>query len=401
MDVCPAIETRRVIMAQPLKSDEIMEILKVLLNGDDNYKLSYDEQRLKNIVDNSFELYVSGEEKSGSRDMRDNLTGLYNRKYFNITLEKVQQEDIINFGFVMADLNGLSLINNTFGHVKGDDMIIEAAELLKSVCSDKCEIIRMGGGEFAIFLRDCKQEELDNICNSIKSECAKTSDRIIPLSISSGTSLRKDTNHSIRVLYRQAEGSMYSNKSLDTRSIHNQVMVSLTETLIARNVETIEHMKRVQELADGLGKKMGLSTADMDKLRLLALMHDIGEIAIPDTIIQKPAGLDDDEWMVMRTHCEVGCRIAMTSNELSLIANEICCHHERWDGKGYPYGYKEEQIPLLSRIISVVDTYDALTHHKIYKDAVSEEHAVSELKKASGTQLDPHIVKVFLEQVLQ
>ena len=330
-------------------------------------------------------------------NMRDNLTGLYDRTFFNAELERVRQEDIVNFGFIMADLNGLKLINNTFGHQKGDEMIVEAAQILKDICGEKGEVIRIGGGEFAIFVYDCKQEDLERLCADIKNACSKYSDRIIPLSISCGISLRQEVGHSVRVLYRQAEGSMYSSKLLENNSAQNQVMTSLTEMLRARSPDIAEHAKRVVIIAAIMGKKLELTSAEYDKLLLLALMHDIGVIAIPDNIMHKPMSLDEEEWRVMRTHCEVGCRIAMASNELSFIANEICCHHERWDGAGYPYGYEGEQIPLLSRIINVVDSFEALTNERVYKDAVKRGEAYAELKKTAGAQHDPGIVKIFME----
>jgi len=327
----------------------------------------------------------------------DQLTRLYNRLYFNEIFDEVQQDDIVGFGFVLADLNGLKLVNNTFGHRHGDEMILEAANLLKSVCSKKNEVVRMGGGEFAICVYDCEMKDLDETCEKIRAECRKFADRIIPLSISCGAALRKDITMSVRVLYRQAEGSMYRNKLLDNSSVHNQLMTSLSEMHRARNIEVAGRSDKVIKIAAAIGKKMELPSAEYDRLLLLALMHDIGEIAIPDNVIKKPDRLSEDEWMVMRTHCEVGCRIAMTSNELSFIANEIFCHHERWDGKGYPYGYKGEEIPLLSRITGVADTYSAITNDRVYKSAMSHEEAVVEMKRVAGTQLDPHIVSVFLD----
>ena len=130
---------------------------------------------------------------------------------------------------------------------------------------------------------------------------------------------------------------------------------------------------------------------------LLAALHDVGKVAIPDHIINKPGPLSEEEWAIMRGHCEIGSRIAMTSKELAGIAQEILHHHERWDGEGYPGGKREGEIPLLSQLIAVVDTYDVMTHARPYKEPASHEEALAELKRCAGTQFSPAIVELFLD----
>ncbi|MDR3553032.1 MAG: HD domain-containing phosphohydrolase, partial [Clostridia bacterium] len=146
-----------------------------------------------------------------------------------------------------------------------------------------------------------------------------------------------------------------------------------------------------------LGVSLGLPQEKLDELELLGLLHDVGKIGIPDNILGKPGKLENDEWAVMKTHSEIGYRIASSTPELSHIAGAILSHHERYDGTGYPTGLTGGDIPLLSRIITVVDSFDVMTHSRPYKEAYSLEYATGDLKKNAGKQFDPELVVVFLK----
>jgi HD-GYP domain-containing protein (c-di-GMP phosphodiesterase class II) len=167
--------------------------------------------------------------------------------------------------------------------------------------------------------------------------------------------------------------------------------------LTESDYETEEHVERTKAMAERLGRALELSDAELGKLTLLAVLHDIGKIAIPHAILSKPGKLTEEEWQIMRTHTEKGYRIASASKELQPIADYILHHHERWDGKGYPSGLAGEEIPLLSRIITVVDSHDVMVHDRPYHNAMSQADAEKELLRCSGSQFDPHIVSVFLQ----
>ncbi len=154
---------------------------------------------------------------------------------------------------------------------------------------------------------------------------------------------------------------------------------------------------RMCDLAVKLGNAVGLHENKLDELKLLAVLHDIGKIAIPDSILFKPGKLTDEEWKIMKTHPEIGYRIAVLSPELIPIAEAILTHHERWDGKGYPKGLWGVDIQVTSRIISIVDTFDAMTHKRVYKDALSEEEALREIEHCAGNQFDPVLAMKFVE----
>lgn len=153
------------------------------------------------------------------------------------------------------------------------------------------------------------------------------------------------------------------------------------------------------QLAKKIGSLLNLSEIDLDHLELLATLHDIGKIGISEQILNKPGKLNDAEWFEMRKHPEIGYRIALSTSNLAPIAEYILCHHERWDGTGYPQKLAGTNIPLLSRILTVVDSYDAMTQDRAYRKAMSHEDAMAEIQINSGTQFDPQIVKVFHDMV--
>jgi len=193
---------------------------------------------------------------------------------------------------------------------------------------------------------------------------------------------------------------MYRRKLLDHQSIRSTLLTTIKELLFSKSNETMEHAERMTVLAKRLGEKIGLSEADMDALELMATLHDVGKIGISNHILSKPGALDELEWTEIRKHPEVGYRIALTIPELQNIAGYILCHHERWDGKGYPQGLIGEEIPYISRLISVIDAFDAMTEDRPYKKAISMEDAKNEILKNAGTQFDPAVAKVFVESVL-
>ena len=210
----------------------------------------------------------------------------------------------------------------------------------------------------------------------------------------------RDESMTIEEALREAGESLQTKKLMNETSKKSSQLDSLRQTLTESDYETEEHVERTKDMATKLGKALHLSDAELSKLALLAVLHDIGKIAIPHSILLKPGKLTDEEWEIMKTHTDKGYRIANASKELQPIAEYILHHHERWDGKGYPGGLDKENIPLLSRIITVVDSHDVMVHDRPYHKAMSDEAAVEELLRCSGTQFDPHIVTVFL-QVLE
>lgn len=325
----------------------------------------------------------------------DSLTSLNSRDEFWNIIEHLKKHDINNFCIATLDINGLRMINDVFGHKEGDSTIKLAAEIIKEVFPSGYFLARLHGGEFAVIAYDTTSAELEALCEMIDLYCSKATNRVTPLNIAWGIAC-KDSSKSIEEAIRLATLNMYTKKLTDNSSIRSQIVSSLEETLKSRDIETADHMNRMRTMVQTMGKELRLGADDFTRLVLLAGMHDIGKISIPDHIIRKPEALSDDEWTVMQTHCEAGYNIAMSSKELSTIADEILHHHEHWDGSGYPFGKSGDEIPLLSQIISVVDAYDVMTNDRIYKNKISHEEAVLELRRCSGTQFSPYVVELFL-----
>lgn len=197
-----------------------------------------------------------------------------------------------------------------------------------------------------------------------------------------------------------AEDLMYRRKLLEEKSLHNDFLSSIKTTMFEKSNETEEHAERLAELSKKLGKAMGLSEDKLDELELVAMLHDLGKISIDKNILAKSEKLSDTEWQEIKKHPEVGFRIANSTSELSHIAEYILCHHEHWNGKGYPIGLSGTDIPLISRIITIVDAYDAMTHDRAYRKALPMDTAKKEILQHAGSQFDPDIANLFVNSVL-
>lgn len=326
----------------------------------------------------------------------DKLTGLKNRVYMEKKFSKLDNEDDANYSIIMGDLNGLKLTNDTFGHKIGDRLICKIGDILKNVCSQDDIVARWGGDEFIILVIDKEEMYVSNLIENIKKECERITEFGFKISIALG-SAKKNEAESTEAVMSLAEERMYRSKLTESKSSRNATIMSLERTLYEKNSETEEHTQRVKKLSMILGRKVNLSKDELEELELLSLLHDIGKMGIPDNILMKPGKLTNEEWAIMKRHTEIGYRIAKATPGLAHVANEILCHHEKFDGTGYPQGLKGEAIPILSRIINIVDSFDVMTHKRVYKDASNIGHAVEELKRCSGTQFDPDIVNEFLK----
>ncbi|SHK71647.1 diguanylate cyclase (GGDEF) domain-containing protein [Clostridium cavendishii DSM 21758] len=332
----------------------------------------------------------------------DKLTGLRNRAYIEKCFNELDAENNINYAIIMGDLNGLKFTNDTFGHIEGDRLLYTMANIFKRTCSEDDIVARWGGDEFMILIVNKDSSYVTNLIENIKNECLKVDDFTFNLSIALGSVEKSEVkDSSIEVALGLAEERMYRNKLIETRSASNSTISSLLKTLNENHSETEEHTQRIKKLSLKLGKKLGLSQDKLDELELLSILHDIGKIGIPGNILMKKGKLTEEEWEIMKEHTAIGYRIAKAAPRLAHVADEILCHHERFDGTGYTKGLKGEEIPLLSRIINIVDSFDVMTNNRCYKKATTIENAIEELKRCSGTQFDPALVKVFIDLLIE
>jgi diguanylate cyclase (GGDEF)-like protein/PAS domain S-box-containing protein len=325
----------------------------------------------------------------------DTLTGLYNRAYFDEITNKLIEDKTFPLSIIIGDVNGLKLTNDVFGHYEGDKLLIKVADILRTSCSEGDIIVRWGGDEFAILLPVSNETRALEIIDKIHEQCNKSFNEPIKISIALGCAVLNIEGQELENVIREAEEKMYRHKLLESSSARSNIISSLEETLLERSYETREHTTRMKQLSIIFGRDLGLSTNELDELCLLASLHDIGKIAIKDSILGKPGKLTPEEWQEMCKHPEIGYRIAQSTKELCHIADYILNHHERWDGNGYPQGLKETAIPKLSRIIAIIDSYDAMTSVRSYKDAIDHSEAMKEIKRCAGTQFDAELAHRF------
>lgn len=337
------------------------------------------------------------ENKLYNLSYKDPLTGLYNRTYFNDRKTALYDEDYFPLSLIMGDINGLKIVNDSLGHENGDKLIISITNILKDCCNEDGYVFRIGGDELVMLLPKTTLEEANKIITKIYKECENSSSSNIPLSISLGSSTITSFDTTIDEALNVAEDKVYRHKLLKNESFRSSFLSALQRSLFEKSEETEQHTERLQKYAIEIGKDLGLSSDELDNITLLCNLHDIGKIGVPEEILKKSSELTPEEYDIMKLHCEKGFRITERIPELSHISKAILAHHERWDGKGYPLNLKGEEIPLISRIVAVVDAYDAMVNDRIYRKSIGKEAALEEIKENSGTQFDPKIVESFLK----
>ncbi|MDU1540201.1 MAG: diguanylate cyclase [Paeniclostridium sordellii] len=326
----------------------------------------------------------------------DNLTGVYNRAYFEKKKEELNNSKYMPIGIIVGDVNGLKIVNDTFGYLEGDKFLAEIAKMLKSIVSKNDFIFRWGGDEFVILIPNCDESKCEKIINNITNECKKNQFNLIEMSISLGASIKNALNDDIYENLKEAEEKLHRQKFLKEKSIRSSIIFSLCQSLHEKNVETQAHTQRLVKYSMEIGKYLEFTTAQLDELELVTKLHDIGKIGISETVLLKKGKLSEEEFEEIKTHTEKGYRILQASNELSNVARGVLTHHERYDGGGYPLGLKGEEIPIMARIVNVVDSYDAMITDRGYNKVKTKEEAIEEIEKCRGKQFDPNIADIFI-----
>ncbi|MDR3601581.1 MAG: histidine kinase N-terminal 7TM domain-containing protein [Desulfosporosinus sp.] len=327
----------------------------------------------------------------------DQLTGLFNRRFYEEELKRLDTERNLPMTIVMADVNGLKLINDSFGHVMGDELLIKVAEVMTKGCRTDDIIARLGGDEFVILLPKTGPFETEQIIKRIKGLASKEKVGSIDISISFGYETKNNMEEKIQEIFKKAEDHMYKKKLFEGPSMRGKTINAIINTLHEKNKREEQHSHRVSALCKSMGEILGLPEHEIEELESVGLLHDIGKIAIDENILNKSGELIEDEWKEIKRHPEIGYRILNTVNDMSDMANYVLYHHERWDGKGYPKGLKGDEIPLVSRIISIADAYDAMTSERSYRSAMPKKIAIEDLQQNAGLQFDPVLIRVFVE----
>ena len=320
----------------------------------------------------------------------DILTGFQSYNSFLKLVKSERNFFTDDLTFTMIDIDELGLINSTRSYNYGDQLIQQLSQLMKKYFPKNSYFIRCEEAALGVFTIDLSEDNIIDICNSIKKE--------FPYSFQFAFGEINSEDNLLEKI-RIVENSLNTKKILDSKSKRSNNLKALLSTLQEVDKDTLAHVERTKVLAEKLGKRLGLNSIERTRLSLLSMLHDIGKITIPLEILNKPSSLNEDEWEVLKTHTIKGKNIALSSPLFKDIADEILHHHERWDGMGYPDGLSKETIPLLSRIVSVVDSFDAMISDRPYRKRMSVNEAIEELKRNSGTQFDPRVVSEFIPLV--
>jgi len=330
----------------------------------------------------------------------DQLTGLYSRGYFEEQFKEIDIKSNLPITIAMGDINGLKLINDSFGHFVGDELLIKASEIIKKECRKDDLIARIGGDEFALVFPKTDAAAATQIINGIQNRASNEKVGNVALSITFGYDTKDKEEQTVFEVLANAENHMYRHKVSERSSMRSNTIDIIINTLFEKSNRESLHSKRVSQICQAIATNMNLKKDDISLITMAGLVHDIGKIGVDEKILNKPGKLDNSEWEEIKKHPETGWRILSATNEFAELAQFILEHHEKWDGKGYPNGLKGEEIAVEARIIAVADAYDAMTRDRSYRKGFSKVEAAIEIRRCSGTQFDPEIADVFVNKVL-
>jgi diguanylate cyclase (GGDEF)-like protein len=322
----------------------------------------------------------------------DPLTGLGNRRQLMVDFAELlpAATSAEPLHLLLLDLDGFKSYNDAFGHTAGDGLLARLAGKLQLALADAHGVYRLGGDEFCALTHG----------DPVRLEAGRTAahhaltEHGLGFSITASVgsaSVPAEAGSTTEAL-QLADERMYLDKPSTSRVASHQTTDVLMSILNERDPTLRDHGLAVAQIAIAVGARLGMSGEALSKLATAAELHDIGKMAVPDEILNKPGPLNPDEWEFMKTHTVLGERILAAAPALSGEAALIRSSHERWDGAGYPDGLFWTDIPLGSRIIFVVDAFDAMISVRAYKDARTDADALTELHRCAGTQFDPSVV---------
>ena len=330
----------------------------------------------------------------------DHLTGLYNRRYIEDSLIRLDTPRNLPFTIMSLDMNGLKLTNDAFGHEMGDKLLISCGKMLREVCREDDIIGRVGGDKFMILLPNTDEVAALRIKERLEIASKKIKLDSVIVSLAMGFATKDTKDMEIQTVMSKADNNMYQNKLKYGKIMRSQTIELLLKNINLKYGSEQIHTERVSQYCEAIAREMEFSENEVDKIKTAAVLHDIGKIMISTEILNKPGRLSQDEYEIIKKHPETGYQILKSVDEYAPFALDVLHHHERIDGKGYPEGLKGEEIPLVARIIAVADAYEAMTANRPYHIQKTKDEAIQELIRCSGSQFDPEIVRVFVEHVL-
>lgn len=329
----------------------------------------------------------------------DQLTGLYNRRFFDEELKRIDTERNLPISLVMIDVNGLKLTNDAFGHQMGDLVLKKVATILKLEFRADDIVARIGGDEFAVLLPKTSKDVLMPILERIKYAAEHTKIENILLSFSAGSETKRRHTENIMDVFIRAENEMYRNKLIESKTMRNRTIQMLLKSLSEKYIKNNIQHAQVKHWCALIGHGLNLNQDELKELENVALIYDIGKISISDDLLSKPDILTETEYEIIKKHPEVGYQILKSVEQYVNIAEYALSYHERWNGSGYPRKLVGEEIPRFARIIAIADTYEALISERPYRHAMQPCNALKYIESKAAIEFDPNIVNVFVMQL--
>lgn len=325
----------------------------------------------------------------------DALTGLFNRNHFEYLVKKADTKSNLPISVIMGDLNGLKLMNDVFGHASGDELLVKTAEAIRKVCREEDIIARLGGDEFVILLPKTPEQAALQVISRIRDVLKREQQGVFRCSMSLGCSTKTTLSETIDMTQKNAENEMYKEKTLNRNRTDTDLINATIMSLYSKCPQEEQHAANVSEICRTIAEALGLPQAEVKLLRSGGFLHDIGKVAISEEILRKGREFTDQEEIDYRQHPVVGYRILNIFDSTAGLAEGVYCHHEHWDGTGYPRGLKGDEIPLIARIIAVAGCYEVILNGR--DGPVTHEEALERIRGAAGTILDPALVEVFIK----
>lgn len=326
----------------------------------------------------------------------DSMTGLYNRNFLDEEVDRLNTSRQLPISIVMADLNGLKIVNDLMGHAEGDEIIRMSADVLRNATRTEDIVARVGGDEFLIFLPNTDAEGAEHIVQRIQAACNRRMTKLGKLSMALGHYTKYDAFENIRLCITKADEDMYAKKSLMKAKFYEDCFNHLYKRMAEHPYEGMKVTTKVRDFMAEMCLLDATTKALVKEAVMLSEVYDIGMICLDEDVYTNRIFNDNDKRM-MRRHCETGMRIAEMSHHYQKVAKLIPYHHHRYDGLGSNDGIKGDLIPLLSRMLAVVDSFIAITGTRLYREPMSIKQASNEIAKGSGNQFDPWAVDLFFK----
>ena len=360
-------------------------------------------------------------DQAESRADRDPLTGVYHHRYLKTRLEEELRRSRSNgqpVAVVMMDLDNFKNVNDTYGHLVGDDALKMVTSVVQSAVRSSDVVGRYGGDEFMVILPETTREKTETIIERVTAELEERDLRLadgssIPVKCSIGYALFPQDAESPADLIAKADAALYQSKRMGRPATRLQrvgttqlrlegdfaPVSELLGALLARDRSTRSHLEHVNRVAREFANILHFNKDDTDSLLRASVLHDVGKIALPASLLAKPGRLAPEEFALVKRHVTIGAMLIENVPGFADAAIAVRYHHERFDGKGYPDGLKGEKIPLLARIVSLIDAYSAMVVDRPYHKRIEYAEAVRELRNRAGSQFDPKLVDKFVELV--